>query len=88
MRDGTAAPSEPLFRDGQPVVLDYSDWSHNRYHVDAEVVGSRFISEGGGWHYTLRIAEPAELDRVDREALEGLGRDLYGWIGQDALRPR
>ena len=88
MRDGTAVPAEPLFRDGQPVVLDYSDWSHNRYDVDAEVVGSRFVPEGGGWHYALRIVDPGELDRVDREALEGPGRDLYGWIGQDALRPR
>jgi hypothetical protein len=36
----------------------------------------------------LRIPSAYDLDKTDRQSLEGENRDLYGWFPESGLRPR
>lgn len=37
--------------------------------------------------YMLKIFNTMALDSIDRTALEGPNRDLYGWVEPKSLRP-
>ena len=38
--------------------------------------------------YMLRILDVCDVDRVDRDALEGPDKNLYGWVPSGAIRAR
>lgn len=39
-----------------------------------------------GRYCLLKLDDPGELDKIDREALEGPDRNLYGWVLESSLK--
>ena len=75
-----------LFHVGQQVTLLYGSWvrSEGTWDVNAEIAACDTVHNC----YTLKILDVWDLDSVDRDALEGLDKNLYGWVPSGAIRAR
>ena len=82
-------PKIPIYPDGTRVVFPYSSWQcpENGWDITATVAASRFWENSAGRYYTLRLDDVGDVDKVDREAIEGQERNLYGWLAEKSLRP-
>ncbi len=66
------------------MTFHYHDWSGGEYDIAAEIAATKFDYDERRWYFTLRV-DPFELDKTDREGLEGPDRNLYGWVTSRAI---
>lgn len=47
-------------------------------------MATKFDYDERRWYYVLKV-DPSDVDKTDREGLEGPDRNLYGWVSSGAV---